>query len=254
MNIQLLRHATLIVTIQGNNILVDPMLSHAEAMDPVANAANQRRIPLVDLPISDAELERLIGELDAVLVTHHHRDHWDARAIELLPKDIPILCHPDSQDTIRQAGFSSVMPIADTHEFDGIRFYRTGGHHGMAEIEQKMGTVSGFVLKTDGEPTLYIAGDTIWCSEVQQALQTHRPDVVIVNAGAAQFLTGGPITMTDDNVCRVSRELPSAKVIAVHMEAINHCLLTRDALWTRVSREGLSGRVKIPADGESIRV
>jgi L-ascorbate metabolism protein UlaG (beta-lactamase superfamily) len=252
MNIRLLRHATLIVNIKNTTILVDPMLSHAEAMDPVANAANQRRIPLVDLPLSDAELQGILDRIDVVLVTHHHRDHWDARAVELLPKDIPILCHPDSESAILQAGFSSVMPISGTHELDGIHLYRIGGHHGMAEIEQKMGTVSGFVLKADGEPTLYIAGDTIWCSEVQEALRTYRPDAVVVNAGAAQFLTGGPITMTDDNVCRVSRELPSAKVIAVHMEAVNHCLLTRTALAARVAREGLSARVQIPADGESI--
>ncbi len=254
MNIRLLRHATLLVIVKDTAILVDPMLSRAETMEPVANAANQRRIPLVDLPLDNAALERLLSEMDAVLVTHHHRDHWDARAIELLPKAIPILCHPDSEAAIRQAGFSSVTPVGDTAEFHGIHIHRTDGHHGTGEIEQKMGTVSGFVLKADGEPTLYIAGDTIWCSEVRQALQTHRPDVVVVNAGAAQFLTGGPITMTDDNVCRVSRELPSAKVIAVHMEAINHCLLTRDALSTRLAREGLSARVQIPADGESIRL
>jgi L-ascorbate metabolism protein UlaG (beta-lactamase superfamily) len=52
MNIHFLRHATLILNIDGLKILVDPMLSPVGAMDPVANAANQRRIPLVDLPVT----------------------------------------------------------------------------------------------------------------------------------------------------------------------------------------------------------
>ncbi len=53
-----------------------------------------------------------------------------------------------------------------------------------------MGAVSGFVLAAAGEPTLYIAGDTIWCEEVRTALEQHQPDVVVVNAGAAQLAEG----------------------------------------------------------------
>jgi len=56
MEIQLLRHATLLVTIGARRLLVDPMLSPAEAMDPVPNAGNDRRIPLVDLPMDEAAL------------------------------------------------------------------------------------------------------------------------------------------------------------------------------------------------------
>jgi hypothetical protein len=55
MQLQLIRHPTLVITIGDLKLLVDPMLSPAGAMDPIANAANQRRIPLVDLPFSDAD-------------------------------------------------------------------------------------------------------------------------------------------------------------------------------------------------------
>jgi L-ascorbate metabolism protein UlaG (beta-lactamase superfamily) len=249
MRVQLLRHATLIVTINDLNILVDPMLSPAGAMVPVANASNDRRIPLVDLPVSGDELHHLLASTDLVLVTHHHRDHWDARAVELLPKDIPILCQPPSESALRNAGFTAVAPVEEHLSWGQIEFRRTGGQHGTGEIGEQMGAVSGYVLTAPGEPSLYIAGDTIWCGEVQAALRDYHPDVVIVNAGAAQFLTGGPITMTADDVCQVCRELPSAQVVAVHMEAVNHCLLTRDALRSHLIREGLVERVQIPDDG-----
>jgi hypothetical protein len=42
--------------------------------------------------------------------------------------------------------------------------------------------------------------------------------------------------------------------VAVHMEAINHCLLTRDELREKLQSEGLLGRVEIPADGETLEV
>lgn len=252
MLIHFLRHATFVVKLNQTSLLVDPMLNPAEAMEPVQNAANQRRIPLTDLPLDDTALQQLIQQVDAVLVTHLHRDHWDARAIELLLKSMPIFCQPEDQERISQAGFLAVQPIVSEWRWQDIVFTRTGGKHGTGEIGQKMGTVSGFVLRAVGEPTLYIAGDTIWCDEVAQALSLHQPDVTVVNAGAAQFLSGDPITMTAEDVCQVCRALPQTRVIVVHMEAINHCLLTRGQLRERLEQEGLAAQVTIPADGEMI--
>lgn len=250
MQLHFLRHATFVITVNGLNILVDPMLSVARAMDPIANAGNQLRIPLVDLPLSDTELHQLLRSIDAVLLTHTHRDHWDARAQELLSKHLPILCQPEDQHTLAGAGFSTVLPVVHSTEWQGLHFSRTGGQHGRGELGKKMGPVSGFVVQGKGLPLLYIAGDTVWCPEVQQALEHFSPQVVVLNAGAATYVTGGgPITMTDDDVCQVCHIAPQAQVVAVHMETINHCRLTRAALKTRLEAEQLTKQVLIPADG-----
>jgi L-ascorbate metabolism protein UlaG (beta-lactamase superfamily) len=249
MQIQFLRHATLIVNISGVRLQVDPMLGPAEAMDPIQNSANPRRNPLVGLPLSDADLSDTLAQVSGVLVTHLHRDHWDGAAIERLPKILPILCQPEDETKIREAGFANVLPISSEQTWHGIRFQRTGGQHGTGVIGQKMAPVSGFVLSAAGEPTLYITGDTIWCNEVAEALQTHAPEVVVVNAGAAAFLTGDPITMTAEDVAQVCRARPSTRVLAVHMEAINHCRLTRAALRQYLEQAGLSDQVLIPPDG-----
>jgi L-ascorbate metabolism protein UlaG (beta-lactamase superfamily) len=252
MEVRLLRHATLLVTIGDRRLLVDPMLSPAGAMDPVPNAANDRRIPLVDLPLDETALRELLATIDAVIVTHTHRDHWDMRAAELLRRDLPLFCQPSDTDTFASAGFTNVTPVEDTAIWEGVTLTRTGGQHGTGEIGQRMGRVSGFVLRAAGEPSLYIAGDTIWCREVEDALASHHPDVAVLNTGAAQFLVGDPITMTADDVIAVCRAAPDARVIAVHLEVINHCLLTRAALQTALTGAGLADRVQIPADGERI--
>jgi L-ascorbate metabolism protein UlaG (beta-lactamase superfamily) len=253
MQIHFLRHATLIVSLKGIQLLVDPMLSPADAMDPIQNSANQRRNPLVDLPFSDIELSDVLAQVSGVLVTHTHRDHWDATAVERLSKELPILCQPEDETKFRDAGFSTVLPIHTERTWHAIRLQRTSGQHGTGVIGQKMAPVSGFVLSAEGEPTLYTAGDTIWCSEVSSALETYTPDVVVVNAGAAAFLTGDPITMTAEDVAQVCRALPTARVLAVHMEAINHCGLTRAALRQHLAQVGLLEaplhRMLIPSDG-----
>lgn len=252
MNLHFIRHATFVVELGTQRLLVDPMLSPAGALDPVGNAADQRRIPLVELPLDDAALARLLAGIDGVLVTHTHRDHWDARAIALLPKDLPILCQPESAQEIGAAGFSSVVSVASRLQWRDLELARIGGHHGTGAIGRAMGTVSGFVLRAAGEPVLYIAGDTIWCAEVETALREYRPDVTVLNAGAAQFLSGAPITMTAEEVAHVCRACPDTRVIALHMEAINHCLLTRAALDEHLRGAGLRGQVEIPADGDRL--
>ena len=249
MQIHFLRHATLILSLKGINLLVDPMLSHAEAMEPVQNAANQKRIPLVELPLTGRELNSLLLGITGVLVTHTHRDHWDGRAVELLPKSIPIFCQPEDEAGIRGAGFTMVTAIQRELFWEGFTIHRTGGRHGTGEIGRKMGHVSGFVVRAENEPAVYIAGDTVWSPEVSDALKRFTPDVVIVNAGAASFLSGDPITMTAEDVTQVCRTCPSAHVVAVHMEAVNHCGLTREGLKKRLEQENLAQRVSIPSDG-----
>lgn len=253
MEIQLLRHATLLVTIGGRRLLVDPMLSSAGAMDPVANAGNDRRIPLVDLPLTEGELAGLLVSLDAIVVTHTHRDHWDARAAELLPHNLPVFCQPTDATAIAHAGFADVRPVETVVVWEDLTIERTDGRHGTGEIGAKMGTVSGFVLRAPEEPVLYIAGDTIWCDEVDIALASHQPDAVVLNAGAAQFLVGDPITMTADDVLSVCRAVPDVQIVAVHFETVNHCRLTRDGLQEALERAGLQERVSIPWDGERLQ-
>lgn len=251
MKIHFLRHATFVLTINDHTILVDPMLSPAQTMDPIPNAGNDRRIPMVDLPLTEAELLQLLPKIDAVLVTHTHRDHWDTYAQELLPKHLPIFCQPEDQASIQQAGFSQVQPVTAQLEWQGLQISRTGGQHGNGDLGKKMGPVSGFVLKADGSRSLYIAGDSVWCWEVEQALAQFAPEVVVLNTGAATFVTGGgPITMSDADVCSVCRTVPEAQVVAVHMETINHCALSRVALRASLEAENLAQQVLIPDDGE----
>lgn len=248
MKIQLIRHATLWLEYGNHKFLIDPMFAKTGANPPVMNSANNRRNPLVSLPMGVA-MDQLLHS-DAVVVTHLHPDHWDEAAAELLPKATPILCQPGDERHFESLGFTRVSPIADSMEFEGVILSRTGGQHGTGEIGQMMGPVSGFVFRALGEPTLYLAGDTIWCEEVSRAMDDHHPDVVVVNAGGARFLTGGPITMDDDQIVSLCNHAPNTQVIAVHMDAINHCLVTRADLRQRLEAEELTHRVTIPEDGE----
>jgi L-ascorbate metabolism protein UlaG (beta-lactamase superfamily) len=142
-----------------------------------------------------------------------------------------------------------VRPVDATGELHGITVARTGGRHGTGEIAERLAPVSGFVLSVPGEPSLYVAGDTVWCDEVAAALDEHRPDVAVLNAGGARFTEGDPITMTADDVEAVAAHAPGTRLVAVHLEAINHCLETRSDLHQRLRDAGLTERVTVPENG-----
>lgn len=248
--IRLIRHATLRLDYGGRRILVDPVLAPKGTLDPAAMSTNQERNPRVDLPLP---VEALL-DYDECLVTHAHRDHLDAEALLRLPKDKPVICQPDDKAKLEAAGFADVVPVATQVDRDGISFARVGGEHGRGEMIQKMGPSSSFVLTHPAEPVLFVAGDVVWGKTLQAALRARRPGAAIVNAGAATFSQGGPVTMTADDVLQVARELALAQIVVVHLEAWNHCGLTRDELKSRLEDHGLSERVHVPADGESIDV
>ena len=65
---------------------------------------------------------------------------------------------------------------------------------------------------------------------------------------------GDPITMDPADVIRVCRATPEATVVAVHMEAINHCVVTRKMLEEAVEEAGVAGQVFIPPDGEYLHI
>jgi L-ascorbate metabolism protein UlaG (beta-lactamase superfamily) len=244
----LIRSATLRINLAGHTLLIDPQLDPAGAREPVPNTPNPRRSPIRDLP---EPAQAVVAGLDAVLVTHLHRDHFDDTARELLAHDLPLFCQPQDTERLHADGFTDVRPVHGDATLGDLLIARTEGHHGTGEIGAQMAPVSGYVLAAPGEPTVYVAGDTILCDEVRDAIAEYTPDVIVVNASAARFNEGGPIVMDNDDVVSLAREAPDAQLVAVHFDCVSHSTQTRADLRERLKQEGLTN-VSVPEDGSAI--
>nr|WP_106782883.1 MBL fold metallo-hydrolase [Lysinibacillus timonensis] len=250
MNIQHIRNATIVVEYAGKTFLIDPMLAEKGTYPPFPNSVRQdQHNPLVSLPTS---IDNILNGIDAVIVTHLHLDHWDDAAKEALPKHIKLFTQNDEDATeIRKAGFQNVEVLTEDTVFEGIQLIKTKGEHGRGEILKLAGKVCGVLFKHSNEKTLYVAGDTVWYDAVQEVIDTHLPDIIVVNAGDNQFLQGGSLVMGKEDVYEVYKAAPHAKIMTVHMEAVNHWTLSREELKTFTNEKGISSNVLVPADGES---
>ena len=237
MQLTLVRNATLLLELAGKRVLVDPMLDDEGARPPIEGTRNPVPNPTAPLPMP---AEEVVAGLDAVIVTHRHRDHLDGTAEELLPRDVPVFCQPEDEDALRELGVDA-RAVDDEVDWGGLRIVRTPGRHGTGPIADALAPVSGFVLGG-----LYIAGDTVWYEGVEATIERHQPRVAVVNAGGAEFAEGGLIIMGIDDVREVAARVPT--VVAVHLEALNHCYLTRAAI-----RASLPD-VLVPADGETLEI
>ncbi|PWV48953.1 MBL fold metallo-hydrolase [Chitinophaga sp. S165] len=255
-SIQLIRNATVVFNYAGKRFLIDPMLAEKEAYSSFPGTPNSHlRNPLTDLPVKAESL----ANADAIIVTHLHADHWDKIAKEVLPKDTPLFSqNEDDANVIREAGFTDVRVFGESATFDNVRFQKTECQHGpdalyaIPEMAARMGKVSGLYFNEPGEPSVYFAADTIWIPAVESTLKNFQPGIVVLNAGAATLDGFGAIIMGKEDILKVHEIVPNATIIAIHMEALNHCVLSRRELRDYVNEKGIAGKVLIPEDGEVI--
>lgn len=252
---QQIRNATIKLDYAGTRFLIDPMLAKKGAYPGFPGSYNsQLRNPLVDLPMPVSE----VIKADAIIVTHTHLDHWDDAAKQYLPKNLPLFAQNEADaQSIRKDGFTNVRVLGKDTEFNGTRLNITAGQHGsdqaMAVAGEVLGKVMGVVFQRQGYKTVYVAGDTVWNTQVEDSIKQYQPDVIVLNTGYARIQgVDGSIIMGKDDLYRAYQAAPRAKVIGSHMDSVNHGMQTRKDLNDFIREKAMDPtRVLVPADGES---
>lgn len=254
MKITQIRNATQHLDFGGVRFLIDPMLCEKGSFPGFPGTLNEDLAnPLVDLPMP---LERIV-DVDAVFVSHMHEDHWDTAPAEALSKSLPVLVQDEADAAeIRKVGFTDVRAVTDGMDFRGVTLHRTRTMHGVEAVFKAMPPeflrACGLVVSHPSEKTTYLAADTIWYDKVAHAIAAHRPEVIILNCGNAQVFGMGRVIMNASDVLAVHKAAPSATLVGTHMEAVNHCVLTRAGLRAFAEQHDFSQQLLLPADGETV--
>ncbi len=261
MQIQQVRNATVLITYGGIKFLTDPMFAPENAYPPIPYSLIPGKAwPLCKLPFSP---EEILKNVNAVIMTHYHIDHFDEYAAAAIDKQTLIFAQDEYDRKILEGcGFTNTMIISETGtEFKGVTLYKTACLHGIKEKARPYydemnirGDAMGIVFEAPGEKTLYLAGDTIWFDGIKDAISKFNPCAVIVNAACAQLEHSGPIIMGTADIMALHQYAPDIKIIASHMDTVGHATLDRKALKVFSDEHNLNDIICIPADGEIIRL
>lgn len=255
-----IRNATGKLTYNDTTILIDPFFAAKNSHPGFEGTFNEnQRMPLVDLPMS---IDEILKDVDAVVVTHTHLDHWDDVAAQSIDKNIPIYVqHTDDQRLIQKQGFKDVRVLSESATFGGVTMTHRNGSHGTEEMYENkalganLGEAMGVVFFMPNEKTVYLVGDTIWTAEVTKSINKYNPDVMIMNTGYAKVLGyEDSIIMGTEDVGKAAKLAPNAKILTVHMDTVNHTATSRKDMKKYVDGMKLNDQVVIPEDGETVNL
>jgi len=208
--------------------------------------AGYRRNPIRPLPAVAAEAVR---SATGVVLTHRHPDHLDREGMRMLrERKLPVYCTRHDERALRRDRLDARLLV---EALPGVHAEEITSRHGRGLMGVLMGAVARFTLAVAGEPSIHLVGDSVLTGTVKEALAHLAPDVVVMPAGAANMGVGGDILFSLDETCEVIRSV-RGRVILNHMEALDHCPVTRDQARERVRAMGCGGRVFVPEDGEDL--
>lgn len=247
-----LRNATMVVETEKDVILIDPMLGNQGIMPSFTLFRHKaRRNPTVPLPVNS---NLILEKVTHSLITHQHPDHIDSKGVEfLIKRNIPVTCSVKDQKALKKRGLNVVQSLKywEKQQFLGGTIEGIPAKHGYGFVAKAMGNVIGFYIELPSQKSIYLSSDTIYTDSVDKVLKVYKPDINVLACGAAQFDIFKQLIMNVDDIKKFVKN-SSGKVIANHMESINHCPLTRKELKEVLTQNSLIDNVLIPEDGELI--
>ena len=146
-----------------------------------------------------------LPDLDAVLLSHLHGDHWDRIATRHLDRGTPVVTTPAAARALGRRGFGGTADLRpwQQHELarggETLRITSVPGVHGPGPLARLLPPVMGSVLELvrDGAVSWrgYISGDTLFRPFLGEVLERCGPlDVVVPHFGGSKEI-GIMVTM-----------------------------------------------------------
>ena len=157
------------------------------------------------------------------------------------------------EKAFRKKGLNIIQTVKywERTEFLGGKIEGIPARHGYGFVAKPAGNVMGFYIELPNEQSVYLSSDTIYTDDVDKVLKEYNPSISVVAAGSARFDIFKPLLMTLKDVLKFVKNAPG-KVIANHLEAVNHCPTSRKELASLVIEQGLDQKTYIPQDGQVI--
>jgi L-ascorbate metabolism protein UlaG (beta-lactamase superfamily) len=211
--IAFLGHATVLIELEGTRLLTDPLLRRR-----VAHL--RHRAP--------AAREQVLEGVDAVLISHLHRDHLDIASLRMLGRQTPVLVSRGAGAWLRARGFANVIElgVGESDRLGPVEVTAVEARHDDRRMPGgPRAPALGFVVR--GRRQVYFAGDTELFDEMAE-LATGLDVALLPVAGWGPRL--GPGHMDARDAARAASMLRPRLAIPVHWGTLRPIIGPRAAL------------------------
>jgi L-ascorbate metabolism protein UlaG (beta-lactamase superfamily) len=220
---------TALLEYAGLRIVTDPTFDEPRRYDDLVKTAGPA-IPRTEL-----------GPVDLVLLSHHeHQDNLDYEGLELLAQGVLTLSTMKAGSDLF-GGAVVGLDSWETYDVGPVTVTAVPALHGPPGSEARLGPVTGFVLQSPGEPTVYVSGDNASLPLVEQiAGAVGTVDIAVLFAGAARVPEiDAALTLTSTDALAAARILAAEKVVGLHTEDWEHFSESRAQLEAAFEGSGL---------------
>lgn len=228
-----LGHATFrLVTAGGEHIIIDPFLT--------------------DNPQTPEELKQ-VGELETILVTHGHFDHF-ADVIPLAQETgATVVANFEIVSYLQGQGIENVMPLnkGGTAEVGGVRVTGVHAFHSSSiQLDDGSsiyaGEPQGFVLEFESGFKLYHAGDTAVFGDMRLIGELYDPDLALLPIG-------NQVVMSPFEAAHAARLLGVEHVVPFHHGTFDFLTGTPEEFQEQIAKIAPNVNVHVMEPGDELK-
>src|ERR1700712_468678 len=250
--------ATTVITYNELTLLTDPNFLHRGQRAYLGRGITSKRLTEPALRPED------LPELDAVVLSHLHGDHWDRVAQRGLNRDLPIITTPHASKRLQLRGFSratGLRPWGQHRLVRGstmVRITAMPARHAPRPAALLLPPVMGSMLEfgpLDGsvELRLYVTGDTLLIDDLHQIPQRYpHIDAGVFHLGRTKLPGGLMVTMNGRQGADLLEMVNPGTVIPIHYDDYPVFKSPLSEFRDEITRRDLTDRVTYVERGQTV--
>ena len=203
--------ATTLLRLGSTTLLTDPNFLHRGQRAYLGKGLFSKRLTEPSLQPED------LPELDGVLLSHLHGDHFDRIARDRLDRRLPVLTTPAASRRLTSWGFAGAhgMSTWETTTIGEVAVTAVPGQHAPGPLQRVFPPVMGTVLEVAGL-RVYVTGDTLYYPWLREVAERCGPiDAMVVHLGGTRAL-GVLVTMDGEQGADLVQLVEPALTVPIH--------------------------------------
>jgi L-ascorbate metabolism protein UlaG (beta-lactamase superfamily) len=204
-----------------------------------------------------------LPDLDAVVLSHLHGDHFDRIARARLEHELPVITTAHAARRLNASGFRQAVPLGpwdftELHRGDQrLQVTAVPGIHGPGAVGRLlMPPVMGSILslhRPDHDPMrVYVTGDTIFRRELDVVTRRFADlDAIVIHLGGTRIL-GVLLTMDGRQGADLVELLRPPVTVPVHYDDYRVFRSPLSDFLNEVRRRDLPGEVRVVRRGDTV--